>query len=149
MAIAFLNISKKNKDSILKNIDRENYLGLGFPDCERIDLYTFAAALGYKRGLATEMNGAKESLVREEVVLRNNIRHAYSAMYFADHQKNIQDEIETITDTSMVFPLIDGYANNGFSILNDYMSQYDSRTLALKLIADMDTMYEQYKHDFA
>lgn len=144
--MAFLNISKKNKESVLKNIDRENYLGLA--DCERIDLYTFAAAVGYKRGIPTDMDGAKESLVREEVVLRNNIRHAYSAIYFADHQKNIQDEIEKIADTSSVFPLIDGYANNGFSIIKDYMEQYDSRSLALKLIADMDTMYEQYKSDF-
>ena len=28
MALAFLNISKKNKDGVLKNIDNENYLGL-------------------------------------------------------------------------------------------------------------------------
>ena len=145
MALAFLNISKKNKDGVLKNIDNENYLGLA--DCERIDLYTFAAALGYKNGFATDMDGAKESLVREEVVKRNNLRHAYSAIFFAQ-QDNVQNEIEKIVDSNSVFPLIDGYANNGFSIINDYMKSYDSHALAMKLISEMDAMYEQYKSDF-
>ena len=32
--------------------------------------------------------------------------------------------------------------------MNDYINEYSQNTLAMKLFADMDAMYEQYKDSF-
>lgn len=143
--MAFLYISKNHKEGVVKNIDRQNYFGLDNSSLDRIDLYTFAVALGYHRGLHTDLEGGKESFIREENVMRNNIRHAFTAIYFADHEASIKANIEQLTDTNITFPLSDCYANTGFSILNDYMSQYDNHGLCMKLLAEIDQMNEEYQ----
>lgn len=143
--MAFLYISKKHKDGVLKNIDHHNYFGLGNSDLDRIDLYTFAVALGYHRGLHTDLEGGKESFIREENVMRNNIRHAFTAIYFADHESKAKENVETIVDSNITFPLSDSYANAGFSIIQDYMSQYDNHGLCMKLLSEIDKMNEEYQ----
>lgn len=141
--MAFLNISVKNKNGILKDIDRQNYFQLG--SVTRTQLYNFALALGYHRGYPSDLDGGKESFIREEYVKDSNQRFYYSAIYFAVNEKN---GIEDITDREKVFPLMDKYANTGFSIISDYMSKYADNALALKLIAEMDEMYTKFKADF-
>lgn len=54
----------------------------------------------------------------------------------------------TFSDTDKVFALADKYANTGFSVMSDYINEYSQNTLAMKLLADMDNMYEQYKDSF-
>ena len=53
-----------------------------------------------------------------------------------------------IADTEKVFALADKYANTGFSVMADYINEYSQNALAMKLLADMDNMYEQYKDSF-
>ena len=137
--MAFLNISVKNKNGILKKIDDERYLGLD--DCTRLELYSFMVALGFASGYASDFDGAKDSLVREEYTKNNNICYAFSAIYYNDNK----DKVDEITDVDKVFALADKYANTGFSVISDYMNEYSENSLAMKLIADMDSMYEQYK----
>lgn len=137
--MAFLNISNKNKNGILKKIDDERYLGLD--DCTRLELYSFMVALGFASGYPSDFDGAKESLVREEYTKNNNICHAFSAVYFNDNK----DKVEEIADTEKVFALADKYANTGFSVISDYINTHSQHSLAMKLLADMDEMYEQYK----
>lgn len=144
--MAFLNISVKNKKGVLDTIDRQNYFKLGNSDCARLDLYSFLVALGNHRGYASELEGTKDSFVREEYVKGANIRFAYSAIYF-DSFSNAQSEIEHITETDRIFPMMDKYANTGFQIISDYMQQHSEQALAYKLIAEMDTMYEQFLRD--
>ncbi len=146
--MAFLYISKNHKDGVLKNIDRQNYFGLGNSDLDRIDLYTFAVALGYHRGLHTDLEGGKESFIREENVMRNNIRHAFTAIYFADHETESRENVETLVDSNVTFSLSDSYANAGFSIIQEYMSQYDNHGLCMKLLSEIDKMYEEYQGDY-
>lgn len=140
--MAFLNISAKNKNGILKKIDEERYLGLD--DCTRLELYSFMVALGFSSGYPSDFDGSKESLVREEYTKNNNICYAFSALYFHDNK----DKVEEIADTEKVFALADKYANTGFSVMSDYIKEYSQNAFAMKLLADMDTMYEQYKDSF-
>ena len=140
--MAFLNISSKNKNGILRKIDDECYLGLD--ECTRLDLYSFMVALGFASGYPSDFDGAKESLVREEYTKNNNICYAFSAIYFNDNK----DKVEEIADTEKVFALADKYANTGFSVMSDYINEYSQNALSMKLLSDMDAMYEQYKDSF-
>lgn len=140
--MTFLNISTKNKNGILKKIDDERFLGLD--ECTRLELYSFMVALGFESGYPSDFDGAKESLVREEYTKNNNICYAFSALYFNDNK----DKVEEIADTDKVFALADKYANTGFSVMTDYINDYSPNALAMKLLADMDKMYEQYKDSF-
>lgn len=137
--MAFLNISNKNKAGILKQIDSQNYLGLF--DCSRLELYNFMVALGYRSGYATDFEGSKESFVRGEYV--NNIKHAFSALYFEQNP----DSVEEVSDTDKVYSLADKYANTGFSVISDYMKECNEHTLTMKLMAEMDSMYEEIKSE--
>lgn len=143
--MAFINISNKNKNGVLKQIDRQDYLGLH--SCSRLELYSFALALGYKKGYPSDLEGGKDSFVREEYTQHNTIRHAYSAVFFKENEETNKQEIEEIANTDKVFALTDRYANTGFSAIEDYMKQYDSLPLAMKLIAEIDEMYEDYIND--
>ena len=140
--MTFLNISVKNKNGILRKIDDERFLGLD--ECTRLELFSFMVALGFERGYPSDFDGAKDTLVREEYTKNNNICYAFSAIYFNDNK----DKVEEIADTDKVFALADKYANTGFSVMADYINEYSSNALAMKLLADMDTMYEQYKDSF-
>ena len=137
--MAFLNISVKNKNGILRKIDEERYLGLD--DCTRLELYSFMVALGFASGYPSDFDGAKDSLVREEYTKNNNICYAFSALYYNDNK----DKVEEIADTEKVFSLADKYANTGFSVMSDYINEYSQNALAMKLLAEMDNLYEQYK----
>ena len=101
-------------------------------------------ALGFEGGYPSEFDGSKESLVREEYAKTNNICYAFSALYFNDNK----EKVEEITDRDKVFALADRYANTGFSVMSDYINEYSPYALAMKLIADMDNMYEKYKDSF-
>lgn len=137
--MAFLNISVKNKNGILRKIDDERYFGLD--ECTRLDLYSFMVALGFVSGYPSDFDGAKDSLVREEYTKNSNICYAFSALYFNDNK----DKVEEIADTDKVFALADKYANTGFSVITDYINEYSQNALAMKLLADMDSLYEEYK----
>lgn len=139
--MAFLNISVKNKNSVLKQIDSQDYLGL--EECSRLELYSFMVALGYNSGYTSEFEGPKDSLVREEYVKDNNITHAFSALYFCENKEHIED----IANKDKVYPLADKYANTGFSVISDYMKEYSQHALAMKLMAEMDEMYDNIKDD--
>lgn len=140
--MAFLNISVKNKNGILRKIDDEHYLDLD--ECTRLDLYSFMVALGFVSGYPSDFDGAKDSLVREEYAKNSNIFYVFSALFFNDNK----DKVEEIADTDKVFALADKYANTGFSVMSDYINEYSQNALAMKLLTDIDTMYEEYKNSF-
>ena len=142
--MTFLNISSKNKNGILQKLDDDRYFGLNINNCSRLDLFSFMVALGFEGGYPSEFDGSKESLVREEYAKTNNICFAFSALYFNDNK----EKVEEITDRDKVFALADRYANTGFSVMSDYINEYSPYALAMKLIADMDNMYEKYKDSF-
>ena len=72
----------------------------------------------------------------------------YSAAFFTTHEKDCIENLEKISNTDIVFPLIDKYANTGFCVLADLMKKYDDQALALKLIGDMDEMNAKFLADF-
>lgn len=140
--MAFLNISSKNRKGILQKLDDERYMCLN--ECTRLDLYSFMVALGFETGYPSEFDGNKESLVREEYAKTNNISYAFSALYFNENK----EKVEEIADKEKVFTLADKYANTGFSVMSDYISEYSPYALSMKLLGDIDKMYEQYKDSF-
>lgn len=146
--MAFLNISTKNKKGVLADVDRQDYFRLSNSTSSRLTLYNFVFALGYNNGLPSELDGPKESLIREEYVKDQPKRFLYSAAYFAAHEAECMGNLEKITSSENVFPLADKFANTGFSVLSDLMKKYDDKALALKLIADMDDMNAQFLSDF-
>lgn len=136
--MAFLNISVKNKNGILEKIDEDRYFGLD--KCTRLELYSFMVALGFERGYASDFDGAKDSLIREEYTKNSNICHAFSALYYYDNKNKVED----IADKDKVFALADKYANTGFSVISDYIKKHSQNALAMKLMAEIDEMYNEY-----
>lgn len=142
--MAFLNISVKNKNGILRKIEEERYLGLNNDKCPRLELFSFMVALGFEHGYPSDLDGVKDSFVREEYTKNNNMCYAFSALYFNSNK----EKVEEIAETDKVFALADKYANTGFSVMSDYMNEYNQHSLAMKLLAEMDELYEQYKDSF-
>ncbi len=142
--MAFLNISSKNKNGILQKLDDERYFCLHQSACSRLDLFSFMVALGFESGYASDFTGSQESLVREEYAKTNNICYAFSALYFNENK----EKVEEIADKDKVFSLADKYANTGFSVMSDFMKDFSSHALAMKLLTDIDKMYDQYKDSF-
>lgn len=137
--MAFLNISVKNKNGVLKQIDEQNYLGLS--NCTRLELYSFMLALGYNAGYQSDFEGSKDSLVREEYVKDSNIKHAFAAVYFGEHP----DKVEDVADTDKVYAITDKYVNTGFSVITQHLKDYSEHALAMKLLNEMDGIYEEIK----
>ncbi len=125
-------------------MDDDRYFGLNQSSCSRLDLFSFMVALGFESGYPSEFDGPRESLVREEYAKTNNICYAFSAIYFNENK----EKVEEIADKDKVFALADKYANTGFSVMSDFMKDFSSHALAMKLLTDIDKMYAQYKDSF-
>lgn len=145
--MAFLNISKDNKE-LIEQIDRTNYFGLHNSGVERMDLYTFAVALGYNQGYPSDLRHAT-SLVREERAKEFTIRYAFSSLFFNDVISKGEGSVEDLTSSEKVFPLADRYANTGFSALADLMKDYSSEQLTYELLSLIDEANEVFKKDRA
>ena len=148
--MAFLYISNTNKKNILSRIDSENYfhLGLSPKGGNRLKMFTFMAALGYNQGYPSNLEGGKESFIREEYVRDASDRFKFAALYYAHTEKEHNSELSNVTQADMVYPIIDKYANTGFSVISDYMKSYTEKELAYKLIGEIDEMYEKFAQDF-
>ena len=53
-----------------------------------------------------------------------------------------------LLDNNRFFSLADKYANTGFSVMADYINEYSQNALVMKLLADMDELFELYKDSF-
>lgn len=145
--MTFLNVAVNLKKSgVIKTIDRTDYFKLANPGTSRPDLYNFALALGFSRGYPTEIEGAKESFVREEYV--NNARYIYSSIYFSEYvNQGHKDEVDNLIYAENTFALADQFANTGFSVLKDLVENEPEETLTYKLIQEMDEIYEKIKDE--
>lgn len=148
--MAFLYISNTNKRNILSKIDSENYfhLGLSPKGGNRLKMFTFMAALGYSQGYPSNLEGGKESFIREEYVREASDRFKFSALYYAHCETEHKSELGNVIQADVVYPIIDRYANTGFSVISDYMKKFTEKELAYKLIGEMDEMYDRFIHDF-
>lgn len=142
----FLNISKDQAKKIVRKIDQENYMKLGKPT-SRLDLFNFAVALGVRQG-AADINTPlpnKESFVRDEYV--GNERFMYSALYFVDHVTKHPEDLDNVIDDNITFQVAEKYAEEGFGILMDYMSEMGELPLTYKLIGEMDKKFEEIRDE--
>ncbi len=148
--MAFLYISNTNKKNILSSIDSENYfhLGLSPKGGNRLKMFTFMAALGYNQGYPSNLEGGKDSFIREEYVREASDRFKFSALYYAHCEKEHKSELGNVIQADVVYPIIDRYANTGFSVISDYMKRFTEKELAYKLIGEMDEMYDRFIQDF-
>lgn len=140
--MAFLNISKTQNKNIVRKVDQENYMKLGKPT-SRLDLFDFAVALGVRQGSAdidTPLAN-KESFVRDEYI--GNERYMLASLYFVDHVLTHPEDLDNVIDDSITFQVAEKYAEDGFTILNDYMKQLGPLPFAYKLIDEMDSKFDK------
>lgn len=142
--MAFLNINKTQNKGVVKAIDQKNYMKLGKPT-SRLDLFTFAVALGYRYSSPeTDVPLAnKESFIRDEYI--GNERHMLSALYYQDYVKVGKADIDKVIDSNLTFQVAEKYAEDGFQILESEMNQMSELAFTMKLLAEMDLMYDKIK----
>ena len=130
-------ISESDREKILTEIDKNNFMNLGKEN--RIDLYVFALALALNTPTELEK---QDALVKSEHIKKYDI-FLYSAyLNPLDLEKN-PELIEEIMDKKTVFGYCDKCVNTGLAMLKSKMLS-DQKQYALELIKEMDEMYNTY-----
>lgn len=133
-----LSADKKYVEGLIKEkIDKVDLLQFK-SNGERIDIFMLAFSLGVKAGYQTKSQ-SKMGLVLESAVKGKDL--ALSFIYSVALQELIKENRESeITDTDVVFGIAEGYANTGFTVLENEVdfNKYEDETLIYSLIEDMD-----------
>lgn len=141
IGIDFLNISKELKDTVIQAIDNEHYMELQANSTPRIDLYTYALALG--KNNPTKMN-KKDTFVRNEYLEKNVEAIAMLVAVSYSYKKDFES-LEDVLDDKRIGQLADECANTGFKIIDgDMKENYNGDNGYLKMISDLDDLYEKY-----
>lgn len=142
--MAFLNIVKTQNKNIVKAIDIQDYMKLGKPT-SRLDLFDFAVALAARYG-APDINNLitnKESFIRDEYIGKE--RYMLASIYFDEHVKQNPQDIDSVIDDNVTFPVAEVYAEEGFNILKDFMQSKGEMLLTHELLQEMDIIYDRIK----
>lgn len=141
IGIDFLNISKELKDSVIQAIDDEHYMELQSSSTPRLDLYSYALALG--KNHPSELQ-KKDSFVRNEYLAKNVEAIAMLVAVAYAHKKEYES-IEDVLDEKKIGQLADACANTGFKIIDgDMKENYNGDNGYLKMISDLDDLYKEY-----
>lgn len=141
-----VDISAANVDGIVKDLDRTKYFCLNGSDTARRDLFNFALALGYKRGVEPDpITSKKETFVRTEYL--NNTYYLMSSIYFKEIISDDLSTIDDIVNEDKVYKLAEEYANTGFDILRNHFNTDNDEQLSYILLAQMDELFEDNKDD--
>lgn len=138
-----LSIDKRINDAIIPEIDKTKLLGLDKSNVDRIELFLFAMAIGVKQGLRTPLL-ASHGFILESSILSNDIAMSeiYSVMVREMRKRN---EEEKIGDKDEAFLVAQEYANTGFQVISEWLSNLkkkDSEAIMWDLLEEMDTKYE-------
>lgn len=140
IGIDFLNISKELKDSVVQAIDDEHYMELQSSSTSRLELYSYALALG--KNNPTNMQ-KKDSFIRNEYLSKSVEAIALLVAVAYAHRKDFEN-LEDILDTKKIGQLSDACANTGFQIIGgDMKENYNGDNGYLKMISDLDDLYEK------
>lgn len=145
MALKIIYTSKKVKDDLIPKLDENKYFQLDNHSCSRKDLFNFALALGISAGFPSELQG-KNDLFRNETI--GTDRHLYNAVYFDQKLDGNENRIDEILSDENVFPIVEKYAESGFSRIADAHRNKNDYTFTLELIKEMNEIYNDFKEDY-
>lgn len=139
-----LSIDKRINDAVVPEIDKTKLLGLDKSNVDRIELFLFAMAIGVKQGLRTPLL-ASHGFILESSILSNDIAMSeiYSVMVNEMRKRN---EEEKIGDKDEAFLVAQEYANTGFQVISEWLSNLkkkDSEAIMWDLLEEMDTKYSE------
>jgi hypothetical protein len=139
-----LSIDKRINDAVVPEIDKTKLLGLDKSNVDRIELFLFAMAIGVKQGLRTPLL-ASHGFILESSILSNDIAMSeiYSVMVNEMRKRN---EEEKIGDKDEAFLVAQEYANTGFQVISEWLSNLkkkDSEAIMWDLLEEMDTKYTE------
>lgn len=133
-----LSADRKYIELARKNISGKDVLGLKSYG-EGMDIYMLAFALGVKAGYKTKSEH-KEGYVLESAAKGKDL--ALSFIYSVALQDLLKEGKESqITNTDVVYGIAEGYANTGFSVLNDMIpdfNKYDEESFIYEIIEKLD-----------
>ena len=146
MARLTVNISKVHNEKLVNEcIDAKNYMQLGVGSCARKELFFFAAALGYAKGVPVPFNTARESFARTEG-FDFSTPFLYGALFYDNKVRNKEAEIEEIVDEDKVYGLIEQYANKGFEIIQGELDHSTPDISFMNdLLGELDEMFKDIK----
>lgn len=138
-----LSVDRQYVDDLIKTkIDKVDMLGFK-SNGERMDIYLLAFALGVNAGKR------KKTKAKEGLVLESAAKGKDSAMSFiysaAIDELRKTDEENKISDTDLVYGIVEEYANAGFEIIEEMIpdfSKYNEEEFVFQLIEMMDEKVE-------
>lgn len=137
------NSTEANK--IIAEIDNNNLLGLNKSNVTRAKLFMFAMSLGIETNIVTPLKNIYQGgFIRSESIdpQANALLHAFYLSTFS----NPYEEIDMITNKQNAFKLAEEYANTGFKIMEDYLTQNEEH-LILSLLEEIQEGYEKIMAD--
>lgn len=134
-----LYISSEAKE-IINQIDENNYLGLSNSEISRLELFTFAMALGMDVDIKKDIS-KKESLIRASYLEGQDEEALLLSLFInnIDDKNNLEDCIKK----DKIYDLAQKYANQGFDIINSMMCTKPDSIKVLEMIKDLDERYRE------
>ena len=129
-----------NAKKTLEKIDEINYMGLG-KVITRSELFLFAMSLGIEIDVKTEVvNPYSGGLILEKSIDSKTTAAMYSQ--FISQLKELDCELDSITDKGQVYNMAEQYANTGFEILADYFDNKKPEDLMWDMFLELDKQYD-------
>ena len=137
----FINIEKAKRNSVLKEkIDAENYLGL-YND--RVRLTSLGVSLGLDRPIKIKSN---EGLLRNDNV-ENNFFLKTIITCGTIYSLNDNDDLNEVLSNDYIYKHASECLNRGLDIIVDQIDSYPASNYRLKLIEELDDLYEEIVKD--
>lgn len=135
-----LNCSRRAKE-LIDRIDESNFMLLG-RSITRSELFSFALSLGIETGIMTPIDNIYQGgLILEKSIDIRTKTLIYSQFIYSF--KDIDENLDSITNKSLVFNMAEQYANTGFSIIADYFDNSKEQDLMLELFVELDEKFEK------
>jgi len=132
-------ITKKAK-TVVDTIDKNKYLSLDSPSTTRSELFIFAVALGIDTVPTKLENIYPGGFIRKSSI--DDMTKALIYAFFISRLPNV-DMLDTIDNKERVYSTAQEYANTGFEILDDYISNKKDYELIWDLLEELDTQYNE------
>ena len=110
---------------------------------ERADYFLLAMALGVEKGVRTPL-GPKEGFILEQSARNKDLFFSF-VQSVALQELVSQGREKEITNTDLVFQIAEEYANTGFAILQEQLSDlknYNEETFVYSMIGRLDKKME-------
>lgn len=139
---ATISIDQKMQENVVSVIDDSDYMFLSKSSAPHGELYLYAMALGWEKGLNPEMDKpVSGGFIRSE-----SFSPKLATLIGTVHYATVGfDSPDMLRDHKASFKLAEQYANGGLHLLEGELSgKADTETAANDLIAEMNTKWERW-----